>query len=226
MTSKDDRLARHLGTWLGTWPPAQRLQVVGSERRIKPGWDGALHELVGVATPDGAVLSVPPDRVARVRSMAPDPTDPSWPAQVAAAMGRPDMLVGRGVFRVAGDLPTSEEQPDLGEWVAVEDPVVPTWLHPFGGRVLIARDAEGSYAAGVGVKRHDPHGRELSVGTEPAQRGQGLARRLVVTAARRLHAEGYAVTYLHEPENHASAAVAEAAGFSDRGWSVIGMWPA
>ena len=56
-------LTRHLETWLGVWPPPPgRLVVVGSERRTRPGWDGAVRPVVGVATDDGGtVLSVPPD---------------------------------------------------------------------------------------------------------------------------------------------------------------------
>jgi hypothetical protein len=36
--------------------------------------------------------------------------------------------------------------------------------------------------------------------------------------------EGMVPTYLHDPANVASAHVAEAAGFPDRGWAVLGLW--
>ena len=58
-----ERLERHLADWLGAWPPAGELTIVGSEHRTRPGWDGKVYPVAGVATPDGAVLSVPPDRV-------------------------------------------------------------------------------------------------------------------------------------------------------------------
>src|SRR5213076_377345 len=61
--------------------------------------------------------------------------------------------------------------------------------------------------AGVWVPADDPDGRELSVGTEPAARGQGLARRLVAQAARQVIADGAVATYLHDPANLASARV-------------------
>ena len=80
-------------------------------------------------------------------------------------------------------------------------------------------------AAGVGIKRHTPHGHELAVGTEPAHRGRGLARALVAQAARRVLAEGAVPLYLHEFANSASAQVAAAAGFPDRGWRVVGLLP-
>ena len=67
-------------------------------------------------------------------------------------------------------------------------------------------------------------GHELSVGTEPAARGRGLARRLVAQAARTLLDDGIVATYLHDPANVASARVAEAAGFPRPGWRVLGMF--
>jgi predicted GNAT family acetyltransferase len=91
--------------------------------------------------------------------------------------------------------------------------------------VLIARDPEsGAYLAGVGLKHHDRYGQEIAVGTEPAARGQGLARRLVAQAARRVLDEGAVATYQHDPANIASSRVADAAGFPDRGWRSYGMW--
>jgi len=57
-------------------------------------------------------------------------------------------------------------------------------LHPFSGRVLVARDAGGDAVSGVGVKRHDSIGHELAVVTTPAARGRGLAVALVAQAAR------------------------------------------
>jgi GNAT superfamily N-acetyltransferase len=214
-------LDAHLRARLGVWPPPPGLTVVGSPARDRPGWDGAPERLVGVGTPTGAVVSVPPGRVEAVRA-AGLPTTDGWLSRIAAAMGEADTAVIRGVFRAAGDLP---DLAPLGDWVDVDDPVVPAWLRPFGGEALVARDRDGAYAAGVGLKRHDPSGYEIAVGTEPQHRGRGMARRLVVTAARRVRAEGRAVTYLHDPANAGSARVADAAGFPDRGWWVLGLQP-
>ena len=61
--------------------------------------------------------------------------------------------------------------------------------------------------------------------TEEAARGRGSPaassrpRRAVILA------EGSVPTYLHAPDNTASARVAEAVGFADRGWKVYGLWP-
>jgi GNAT superfamily N-acetyltransferase len=220
MRDLDRRLAEHLSTWLGAWPPAGGVNVVGSALRERPGWDGQVHRLLGVGTPEGLLLSVPRARVPAVRAVDLAPDDPRWGAHVAAAMGARGAFVGRAVFRSVRCLPDLEP---LGEWVPADDPAVPAWLRPFGGEVLIVRDPTGAYIAGVGLKRHDHMGRELSVGTERAHRGRGLATRLVVTAARRVLDEGCVATYLHDRANTASARVADAAGFPDVGWSLYGM---
>ncbi|MCM0678948.1 GNAT family N-acetyltransferase, partial [Micromonospora phytophila] len=116
--------------------------------------------------------------------------------------------------------------PDVGEWIPPAAPGLPSWLRLFDRPVLVVRDERGRYLAGVGVKRHDAYGHELAVGTAPAARGRGLARRLVAQAARRVLADGAVPTYLHDRANTASARVAEAAGFPDRGWRSYGVYPA
>jgi RimJ/RimL family protein N-acetyltransferase len=142
-------------------------------------------------------------------------------AMLPTLLDRPDQRVYSGVFRWC-DRPA--DLPEGGRWERADDPSVPEWLRPFGHEVLVARDPEtGAYLAGVGLKHHDRYGREIAVGTEPAARGRGLARRLVAQAARRIHDEGAVATYQHDPANLASARVAEAAGFPDRGWRSFGM---
>jgi predicted GNAT family acetyltransferase len=79
------------------------------------------------------------------------------------------------------------------------------------------------YAAGVGIKRHNPAGMEISVGTEEAHRGKGLASRLVAQAARWILAEGAVPIYLHDPANIGSDKTALKAGFPDEGWKIVGM---
>lgn len=115
--------------------------------------------------------------------------------------------------------------PEVGVWVPADDPRVASWLRPFGGEVLAAFTPDGQYAAGLGLKRHDDVGHELAVGTEERFRGRRLARSLVAQAARRILDEGRVPTYIHGPGNGASAAVAEAAGFPDRGWRMLGVAP-
>lgn len=220
-------LVAHLQDWLGAWPPTRPgITVVGSPRRTVPGWDGKVHDLIGIATPTAAILSVPPEAVDPIaavlvgESLADDLDRLRRSGALRRALGHPGTQ-SLGFFRWMHTLP---DIPDEGEWVPTADPRVPAWLKPFNGDVLVAWDDDGRYGAGVGRKQHDRWGHEISVGTEAALRGRGIARRLVVTAARRIAADGAIATYLHAPDNHASAKVAEAAGFPDEGWRVIGYW--
>ena len=222
----DPALDRHLDAWLGAWPPPEgTIQVVASPARDRPGWDGAPHPMVGVVSPSGGIISVAPACAAAVR----DAVGERAPGQlagargaIAAAMGHPGARVLDGVFRWSSD-PVA--MPDAGQWVPAGDPAVPPWLRPFGGEVLVHLDG-GRYVAGVGLKRHHPTGWEIAVGTEPEARGRGLARALVSQAARRVVAIGAVATYIHAPDNTASAKVAAACGFPDLGWRSLGLFPA
>ncbi|MGH9034812.1 MAG: GNAT family N-acetyltransferase [Acidimicrobiia bacterium] len=216
-----DRLISHLRAWLGAWPPEEPVHIVGWPGRAERGWDGGVYPLAGVGDGNGVVLSVPPaaagavaDAARRARSLE------ALGARLPALVGRPGDHFGRGVFRWST---SPSPLADAGEWVEPSDPRLPAWMAPFNGPVLVAWDEQGRYAAGVGRKRHDDHGQELAVATDTAQRGKGLARRLVAQAARRVLDEGAVPTYLHAPDNVASARVAEAAGFPDVGFSVYGL---
>ena len=213
------RLERHLAGWLGSWPPAGELTIVGSPHRTAPAWDGKIYPVAGVETPEGTVLSVPPDAVEATRAAGDDlaTIGPALPAIV----GRPDARFGRGVFRWCRHV-LDDSDPEA-VWLPPDDERVPPWLAVFNGDVLVHLDEGGRYGAGVGRKRHDDFGQELSVATEEHLQGRGLARRLVAQAARRVAEEGAVATYLHARDNVASARVAEAAGFPDTGWWVLGV---
>jgi GNAT superfamily N-acetyltransferase len=214
------RLTAHLRAWLGRWPPSgEGLNVVASAQRSTRGWDGRVHRVVGVTSPTGGVLSVPEEFEGAVRELG---TEPGALARgVPAAVGRPGAVLGRGAFRWSEE---PADLPDAGEWVRRDDPRVPDWLRPFNGDVLVAWAPDGSYGAGVGRKQHDIHGHELSVGTDERLRGRGLARRLVAQAARHVLGDAAVPTYLHAFDNTASARVADAAGFPDRGWQVLELF--
>jgi GNAT superfamily N-acetyltransferase len=217
------RLVEHLRDWVGAWPPERPLQVVANPRRTLPGWDGHVAPVVGVVASGGdALVGVAPDMhpaVARFVDGGQGGLDGLLRA-LPRLLGRPG-VAGLGVFRWST---APAPLPDVGTWLPYDDPRVPGWLHPFGGEVLVVLDGD-SYVAGVGLKRHDDAGHEIAVGTEEAARGRGLARRLVAQAARRVLDEGAVPTYLHAHENVGSARAADAAGFPDRGWSVVGFWP-
>ena len=215
-------LPAHLRTWLGAWPPADGVEVVGADVRTQPGWDGRVVPLRGIHDGTRTLISVPPAAADDVRAViAGNPWDRRLGLPLGSLLERPGAVYGHAVFRFTTQ---PAPLPALGTWVDSRDGRLPEWLHPFNGGVLAAFDARGRYLAGVGRKVHDAHGHEIAVGTTPAARGKGLARRLVATAARRILAEGAVPTYLHEASNHASGRVADAAGFPDRGWRVIGLF--
>ena len=213
------RLERHLVDWLGAWPPTGELTIVGSPRRTRPGWDGKAYPVVGVATPEGTVLSVPPAVADEARAAGDDLK--AVGAALPALVGWPDAKFGRGVFRWSHELRDGTDPEAV--WLPPDDERVPPWLAVFNGDVLVHLDEDGRYGAGVGRKHHDDWGQELSVATAEHLQGRGLARRLVAQAARRVAEEGAVATYLHALSNTASARVAEASGFPDRGWSVLGL---
>lgn len=186
---------------------------------MTPAWDGKVYPVAGVETPEGTVLSVPPDAVEATRAAGEDlaTIGPVLPGIV----GRPDARFGRGVFRWCQRL--LDDSDPAAVWLPPDHERVPPWLSVFNGDVLVHLDEHGRYGAGVGRKRHDDFGQELSVATEEHLRGRGLARRLVAQAARRVAEEGAVATYLHAPKNVASARVAEAAGFPDTGWWILGV---
>lgn len=217
MTS-DVRLRDFLVAYLGDWPGKNGLAVIGSPVRERPGWDGVVRDVIGVAEGDGGVLSVPPKAEAAVREAVRTWADVR--TELPAAMRRPKAHVYEGAFRWTTK---PADLPDAGEWIPHEDPRVPEWLKPFGGQALIAFDDNGEYAAGVGIKRHNPAGMEISVGTERNHRGKGLASRLVAQAARWILAEGAVPIYLHDPANVGSDRTALRAGFPDEGWRIVGM---
>jgi GNAT superfamily N-acetyltransferase len=216
----EQRLSAHLASWLGAWPPGgpEGLVVVGSERRVEPGWDGEVRPVAGVATTTGAVLSVPPAALDRTLALGSD-LDVVGP-RLAGVLDLPGWRFARGAFRWS-HAPTPGD--DVGEWLDPQDERVLPWLRPFNGDVLVAL-VDGEAAAGVGRKQHDRHGHELAVVTEEAHRGKGLAALLVAQAARRVLDDGAVPTYLHAPGNVASAATAVRAGFPDEGWQVLGLF--
>ncbi|WP_433533402.1 GNAT family N-acetyltransferase [Micromonospora sp. CA-263727] len=216
----DRRLHLHLATWLGQWPAGRGRHVVGSARRARPAWDGRLRPAIAITAGASTVLSVAPDRVAAVRELVRQPGQ--LLAALPAAVGHPGWAIHDDVFRWSV---APAPLPDAGEWIPPTAVGLPSWLRLFDQPVLVVRDERGRYLAGVGIKRHDRYGHELAVGTVPAARGRGLARRLVAQAARRVLDDGGVPTYLHDRRNAASARVAEAAGFPDRGWRSYGVYP-
>jgi GNAT superfamily N-acetyltransferase len=221
------KLIEHLAEWLGDWPGTSGISVVTSRRRTEPGWDGKIHDFIGVLASDRGVISVPEPAVEMVSKFVHGfDVDAciqrlrQHPHDLDAALGH-DATVGVGVFRWS-DSPAA--LPHAGDWTSTDDPRVPDWLKSFNGDVLIEWDNDGIYGAGVGRKHHDHFGHEISVGTQESLRGRGIARRLVATAAKQIVNDGAVATYIHDADNYASARVADATGFDDVGWRMLGLW--
>lgn len=225
MIARADRLRHHLESWVGQWPPpSEGVTVVGDPARLLPTWDGSTRLLQGVGNGSGTVVSVPPDSVEAVSTALAEGLDRDGVgAELGLILGVGAARLGTGVFRTTTSV--DDTIADIGDWHETQTDGLPEWLAPFNGPRLVARDESGAVIASVGIKVHDALGQELSVVTEEAARGRGLARSLVATAARRVLDEGGVPTYLHEPSNIGSARVAAAVGFTDHGWTVHGLWP-
>lgn len=221
-------LTAHLREWIGAWPPPGRgLTVVAVRDRDEPGWDGRPRPLLGAVDDegDGIVAVTPAIHLAVAELLHGEGVEVLEDADLRRRVG--ELAGGEGAVLGAGVLRWATEVDDtfapIGSWLPHTDPRVPEWLHPFGGEALVALE-DGRYVGGVGIKRHGPAGHELAVVTDEQHRGRGIARRLVATAARHQLATVPVVTYLHGQGNAASAAVADAVGFPDRGWQVLGVF--
>ena len=211
-------LVAHLDTWLGRWPPAGPLDVVGSAGRERPGWDGSVYPALAVTGDRGTVLSVPRAKVPAVSALAYRGPSTGVLDELGPAVGQRRLQSVHRVFRWCTD---PAPLPTVGTWLPATDPRVPDWMRSFGGEVLVALDGDEVVLGGVGIKWHDRRGGELAVVTARHARRRGLGRQLVAQAARRVLDEGAVPTYLHDPDNVASARLATAAGFADRGWSAV-----
>lgn len=205
-------------------PPSPGINVTGDSKRLEPTWDGTVRPLLGVGNGEGTVVAVPPDAVDAVRAALADGLDrPGVGNELGDVLGVGPAAFGAGVFRTTPRV--DPDIADLGVWFVRQTDELPDWLAPFNGPRLVTFDDDGRPIGGVGIKIHDRYGHELSVVTDEEARGSGIARRLVATAARRVLADGAVPTYLHAPDNTASARVADAVGFADNGWTVHGLWP-
>lgn len=219
------RLDAFLTSRLGKWPPTASLELRACDLRDLQRWDGKVMPFLGVESPEGTVITFSSSIFPGGAALDPlDVEDDLGTSDahitIPARFGRPEMHFGRGVFRYIEEF---VDLPDVGEWCHTDDLRLPEWLRPFNGGVLVHWADDGSYAAGVGLKQHNDLGTEISVGTDPAHRGKGLAQKLVAQSARAIWDRGAIPMYLHGTHNAASARVAVKSGFPDRGWHIIEM---
>lgn len=141
------------------------------------------------------------------------------PAGARAAMGRIAAHLGGRPLAVANRTGVAIPPPVVHvEVTDAADPRLPDWVRGyFTGAAWVVADADGRVLSTAVLKRYDERLREISVGTDEAARGRGLARAVVAAAARAVLAEGRAVLYNHEVDNTASARVAESIGLHELG---------
>jgi hypothetical protein len=161
----------------------------------------------------GAVVGVAPSFGALLRRGldGPGSVDRALEAVAEAAAGQHYSWVAR--TGVAIPPPSAEVTViDTG------DPRLPEWvIGHFIGEAWVVLGDDGQVLSTAVLKRYDDRLREISVGTSEAARGRGLAKAVTAAAARAVLAEGRAVLYNHDPENHTSARVAEAVGLHEFG---------
>jgi L-amino acid N-acyltransferase YncA len=161
----------------------------------------------------GAVVGVSPSWSGLVRQhlRGPATIQTSMAAVAAAAGGRSASWVARtGVA-----IPPPSVQVSV---VDATDPRLPGWvIGHFTGEAWVVFGEDGEVLSTAVLKRYDDRLREISVGTSEAARGRGLAKAVTAAAARAVLAEGRAILYNHDPDNHASARVAESVGLHELG---------
>jgi RimJ/RimL family protein N-acetyltransferase len=160
----------------------------------------------------GAVVAVAPSFSGPLRREldGPGSVDRALEAVAEAAAGRHYSWVAR--TGVAIPPPSAEVTV-----IDTSDPRLPEWvIGHFTGEAWVVLD-DGQVLSTAVLKRYDDRLREISVGTSEAARGRGLAKAVTAAAARAVLAEGRAVLYNHDAENHTSARVAEAVGLHEFG---------
>jgi ribosomal protein S18 acetylase RimI-like enzyme len=141
------------------------------------------------------------------------------PASVPAAMAAVAGALGGQVFSWVARTGVAVPAPEV-EVAVLEatDPRLPDWvIGHFSGEAWVVLGEDGQVLSTAVLKRYDDRLREISVGTDEAARGRGLAKAVTAAAARAVLAEGRAVLYNHDPDNHTSARVAEAVGLYELG---------
>jgi GNAT superfamily N-acetyltransferase len=161
----------------------------------------------------GVVVAVVPEwgELLRERLHGPASVLPGLDAVAAVAGGRRYSWVARtGVA-----IPPPEVEVIV---LDATDPHLPDWvIGHFTGEAWVVLGEDGQVLSTAVLKRYDDRLREISVGTSEAARGKGLAKAVVAAAARAVLAEGRAVLYNHDPDNRASARVAEWVGLHELG---------
>jgi L-amino acid N-acyltransferase YncA len=166
-----------------------------------------------LAREGGAVVAVAPEWAGLLREHLDGP-DTLLKSMSVVAAAIPGHLFS-GVARTGVAIPPPAVEVTV---IDAADPRLPDWvIGHFSGEAWVVLGERGEVLSTAVLKRYDDRLREISVGTAEAARGRGLARSVVAAAARAALAEGRAVLYNHDPDNDASAKVAESVGLHELG---------
>ena len=154
-----ESLVAHLTSWTGGWPPPSRPPSPGNPRNAAPGWDGQIHPVTGVVDPDGPR----PHRGASGRTRLPRRRRPSARAATWTACSAPSRRRSASPGTSCSQARSAGRRrprrwPTRATGSTPTTPSCPTGCGRSVARCSIARDDDGSYLAGVGIKRHDANG--------------------------------------------------------------------
>lgn len=217
------------------WVPVEMahaggVTLVAEPRRRQVVWHGYTLPVVGLSFGAGAVLSVRPDLVERLRSEM--GSDVRLPALDAAALRRTLRAVQRTLphaFTLAGDLRAADEatfQPSRtmqrAEIIPRDDPAAMHLRSRFDGDVFGVRGPRGRVISWAALKLKAADVWELAVATEPDYRGRGYARDVVSAATRFVLDSQRTPIYVHDRDNDTSALVSRSLGYRVYAETVLG----
>lgn len=194
------------------------MQVVASRRRDEASWCGFRLPVLALQRSSSTVLSVTASLLPAVRDQlrpGRPPLEVVADVQGAVQSEYPSSqcLLGRALYcEPDAFTPVHFRQVEL---LSVHDPQYELLHRYFDGPVFATRARDGEVAAWSALKLKGEDVWEISVTTEPAHRGRGLARAVTSAAAEYVLAHGKAPLYVHSEHNLPSARVARSLGFRE-----------
>lgn len=199
------------------------VHILPSERRTRPGWGGYTVPVLALSTPTGGIVSARQDLLERVRSgLGPTAADrPLGPAEFTR-LHHVARLAIPYAYSLSGHVlytDTENFKPRASRAVRLErnDPRGTDLRRRFDGEIFVVWSIRGEIASWSAIKLKSNDVWEIAVVTEPAYRGQGLAREVVSAATAHILEQGRLALYVHDRTNLASAKVCRSLGYVEYG---------